>query len=179
MYECMIEGTLYADTLVPGQKSLLTHSLDYLVNVAKVNAVARAGINTGWVKTRINPFNAQVTLLGYFFLFFKLHHAKGTSIDAIFATDAKLLINQNNAVLSFGYCVYWAGIITRRLATMHAVGNSISKLPFTLHDARSISVDSYPSWANGQVMLLFTGDLTSTTADTIRDIHDKGKFFYH
>ena len=147
-----------------------------MTGVAEVNAAARAGINTGWGKTHINPLSAQVALLGYSF---KLHGTKWTGINAIFAACAKRFVDQNNAVLSFGYGVYQAGVPASRLATMHTVNNTVSELLFTLYDAGGICMDSYPSWSNGQVMRLLTGDLTGTTADTIRSINDKGKFFYH
>ena len=172
-------ATLCASKLVLGKKPMLTYSLGYFTSVTEVNAVARADIDTGWLKTPVNPFNTQVTLLGHPFLFFKLHHAERAGVDAIFAADAELLVKQDNTVRSFGYCVHRADIPTRSLATMHAVSNSISKSPLIFHDTRSIWVDSYPSWADGQVMFLLAGDLTSTATHTLCGVNDKGKFFCH
>jgi hypothetical protein len=105
-----------------------------------------------------------------------LHHAERAGFNAKSAACAQILVDQNNAVFSFGYSLLGAGIPASGLAAMNTVANLVSKLRLSGDFLYLRRRDSYPSGANRYIVFLLAGYFTSRTAATIRSIDNKSVF---
>jgi len=135
--------------------------------------MAGTGGYAGWQLPPVNPFHTQVTLLGYFFRLIKLHHPERTRPDAIFTTNAQLLVNQDDAILPLGNGSHQTGILTGRAAAVQAMGDYISQLLFLLYSVGSVRVNSNPPGSNREAMFLLTGYFAGITAHAVISIDDK------
>jgi hypothetical protein len=82
-------------------------------------------------------------------------------------------VNKDNAILSLGYSLYRAYILTRRLAAVQTMGHYIPELWFALYLYGTDRKDPYPFGSHRQMVLLLTGYLAGITTDTVLSIDYK------
>jgi hypothetical protein len=83
---------------------------------------------SGWAHTHTSglfivqqSFNTQVAFDGNFQFIFELHGPEGTGLDTLPASDAEIIVNQNNALLISRNRFHGTGFLTGRFCTMVTV----------------------------------------------------------
>jgi hypothetical protein len=110
------------------------------------NAPGRTDTQAGGLFPVFQPFKAKVALDGDFQFFFVLHGPERACIDAFPATDAQVVVNEDDATFIPGNGVHRAGIPAGRLGTLAAVNRN---------EVRAFFYNAYEPGADIQAVFLF------------------------
>jgi len=164
---------------VPEPHSAIADLLGDLSGSANVDAMAETGGHTSRFTARFEPLYTEGALLRHPLLVVKPYHAERTRLDTHHAAGARVLVDQNHAIISLSDSVFWTGLCAARLTAMHTVRNHVSELRFAPRVPRGILVNAYPVRANRKVVLLLASDFAGMTANTGGTVHNKRIFLDH
>jgi hypothetical protein len=141
----------------PFLSRFLKHSRNAFL-AAQTNTSGRTDTEAGRLFIFGQPMQAQVALDRDLPLVFKLHGAEGTGFQAFSASDAKIIVNENNTLFISGNRLHRAGLLAGGFGTMVAINGDVIRAFFKHpHQSRS----------HAQTVFLFAGNFTGMTAHTV------------
>jgi hypothetical protein len=122
------------------------------------DAAGRADTQAGGLFSGFQPFQAKVALDGGFQFFFVLHGPERAYLNAFPATDAQIVVNEDDATFIPGNGVHRAGVPARRLGALAAVYRN---------EIRTFFYNAYQPGADVQAVFLFAGHFAGMASHAV------------
>jgi hypothetical protein len=129
------------------------------------DAPGRADTQAGWPFPGFQPFKAKVALDRDFQFFFELHGPERACFNAFPATDAQVVVNENDSAFIPGNGVHRAGVPAGRLGALVAVNRN---------EIRTFFCNVYQPGADFQVVFLFAGHFASMAPHAVIFFDNQG-----
>jgi hypothetical protein len=146
---------------------LLGYLFLYFLRVSKIDTMGQTHIiGTGGYEPFIHPVIAEVTLLGDAFFRIKGYGIIGTGLQAEFASDTPLRVQNHNPIVSLENRLFRAGPDTFRFITVSAHIHPKNKFRFASDDPGAFFINRYQLDPYGGIVFLFACHFTGFAPPT-------------